>query len=251
MKPIHSDPAEILGIVIADIHLQPNDSHHPINQHFLDFLEIIAPQSKALYILGDLFEVWLGDDIGLVDYSTEIHAIKKLIDSGTQVFVQYGNRDFLMRTKFCQRTGIQLLPEEYPAEIGKHKMLMVHGDQLCTLDSGYQKMRKWFRKPWVQWLFLHLPKSKRIQIGHSMRQNSQNTGRSKPDEMMDTVQRSVENLMQHYPGYHTLIHGHTHKPALNHFMLDSKTYSRYVLSDWRPQTEYLEITNTELFIKAF
>lgn len=241
----------ILGIVIADIHLQPNAPNHPINQTFLRFLQMVAPTASTLYILGDLFEVWLGDDIGLTQYQTELAALKQLVDSGTQIYLQYGNRDFLMRKDFCQTTGIQLLPDEYPAEIGNHKLLMLHGDQLCTLDTQYQKMRGWFRKPIIQWLFLHLPKSKRLKIGKKMRQTSNSTGRSKSQQMMDAQQSAIESVFDHYPDYFTMIHGHTHQPALHQFQTHSHDYHRYVLSDWRPQADYLLITQQSLEIKPF
>lgn len=241
----------ILGMVIADIHLQPNHPTHPINQHFLKFLTGVAPKAEALYILGDLFEVWLGDDIGLIQYQTELTALKRLVDSGTQVYVQYGNRDFLMRKNFSKQTGIQLLPDEYPAEIGQHKLLMVHGDQLCTLDAQYQKMRKLFRNPIIQWLFLHLPKAKRMAIGQKMRQGSQQSTQAKNHAIMDVEQASIEQLFTHYPDYNTLIHGHTHRPNLHDFAMQERDYKRYVLSDWRPQATYLQITDSTLEIIAF
>lgn len=237
-----------LAFVIADIHLQSNDPQHPINQHFLQFIQQLAPKSSQLYILGDLFEVWLGDDIGLDDYAVELNAVKRLIDSGTQVFVQYGNRDFLMKKRFTQTTGIQLLPDEYPAEIGPHKLLMVHGDQLCTLDESYQKMRHWFRKPWVQWLFLKLSKKQRRKIGQKMRQTSNSTGRSKSTQIMDAQDVAIAELLQRYPDYHTLIHGHTHQPNYYEFELNHRPYERYVLSDWRPETNYLSIDSKQIQI---
>ncbi|WP_165395056.1 UDP-2,3-diacylglucosamine diphosphatase [Thiomicrorhabdus indica] len=250
MTASHSQP-KTLALVIADIHLQPNNPKHPINQHFLSFIQKVAPSSSKLYILGDLFEVWLGDDIGLQDYATELNALKYLIDSGTQVFVQYGNRDFLMKQRFSQTTGIQLLPDEYPAEIGPHKLLMVHGDQLCTLDENYQKMRRWFRKNWVQWLFLKLPQTQRKKIGSKMRQTSNSTGRSKSSEMMDAQESAIVALLNRYPDYHTLIHGHTHQPNHYEFTMNQHSYHRYVLSDWRPQTNYLSIDSQKIQIINF
>ena len=240
-----------LALVIADIHLQPNNPTHPINQHFLRFIQEIAPQSPQLYILGDLFEVWLGDDIGLDDYAIELNALKRLIDSGTQVFVQYGNRDFLMKQRFSQTTGIQLLPDEYPAEIGAHKLLMVHGDQLCTLDENYQKMRHWFRKRWVQWLFLKLPQTQRKKIGEKMRNTSNATGQSKSSEIMDAQDSAIIALFKRYPDYHTLIHGHTHQPNHYEFRLNQQNYHRYVLSDWRPQANYLSIDSQQVQVIDF
>lgn len=240
-----------LALVISDIHLQPNNPQHPINQTFLRFLSTTATKAPKLFILGDLFETWLGDDIGLQSYQTELYELKSLVEQGTQVFLQYGNRDFLMRQAFTDYTGITLLPDEYPAKIGTHKILMVHGDQLCTQDIAYQKMRKWFRTPWIQWIFLYLPKKQRLKIGQKMRHNSQSTGRSKSLEVMDAQQSAIEHLMQNYPDYRNLVHGHTHQPNHYQFKLNQQTIHRYVLSDWRPETTYLCIDADQITINHF
>lgn len=237
-----------LATVISDIHLQPDQPDHPINQAFLKFLYEVAPHSEKLYILGDLFELWLGDDIGLQQFASEIQALKQLNDSGTQIYIQYGNRDFLMRRAFTQAIGAQLLPDEYPAEIGAHKLLMVHGDQLCTEDHQYQKMRRWFRNPVIQWLFLHLPRKKRLAIGLKMRNESEQAGHNKSPQQMDVTETAVKELFDKHPGYRILIHGHTHKPAVHQYHFQGKDYQRYVLSDWRPQSNYLSVTGQAIEI---
>ncbi|QKI89378.1 UDP-2,3-diacylglucosamine diphosphatase [Thiomicrorhabdus xiamenensis] len=236
------DQTQQTSLVIADIHLQPNQLQHPINQTFLRFLQQKAIHAQRLYILGDLFEVWLGDDIGLQQYPTEIQALKELSNSGTELYLQYGNRDFLMRKRFQQASGVHLLADEYTLTIGDREVLILHGDQLCTDDIDYQKMRRIFRNPIIQWLFLHLPKSKRIKIGEKMRQESIQAGKTKNAEIMDITEEALQALLQRHPGCTTVIHGHTHKPAQHTHHFNGQDYQRYVLSDWRPATQYLSLT---------
>ncbi|MBO1924334.1 UDP-2,3-diacylglucosamine diphosphatase [Thiomicrorhabdus sp. 6S3-12] len=239
------------SLVIADIHLQPNQPQHPINQTFLRFLQQKAIHAQRLYILGDLFEVWLGDDIGLQQYPTEIQALKALSDSGIELYLQYGNRDFLMRKHFQQTSGVRLLPDEYTLQIGAQEILMLHGDQLCTGDIAYQKMRRIFRNPVIQWLFLHLPKSRRIKIGEKMRQESMQAGKDKNAEIMDITEDALQKLLERHPGCATVIHGHTHKPAQHTHHFNGHDYRRYVLSDWRPATQYLSLNADGIRIHEF
>jgi len=250
-QPSQQSYSKSLAYIIADIHLQPNQPEHPINQHFIQFIEQQAPQVASLYILGDLFEVWLGDDIGLQDYKIELAALKKLIDQGTQVFVQYGNRDFLMKKSFFRSTGIQQLPDEYPAEIGPHKILMLHGDQLCTHDEKYQKVRRWFRNPMVQWILLHLSQKRRKKIGQAMRKKSQQAGQQKSMEIMDVAPKTVIETFNRYPDYPVMIHGHTHRPDVHDLVQNDHAKTRYVLGDWRPDTVYISVTETEIEVHRY
>lgn len=238
-------------LIIADIHLQPSQPEHPINLAFKRFLLEVAIDAEQLIILGDLFEVWLGDDISLPLFSEEISALKQLTEKGVQVLVQYGNRDFLMRKAFCEASGSKLLPEEYHARFGHQHIIMVHGDQLCTDDISYQKMRRWLRNPLVQWLFLHLPKSRRKKIGRRMRNQSKQAGSNKNEQLMDVTPKAIAKLFNRHPDANVLIHGHTHKPQYQKRLINNKTIQHYVLSDWRPQSSYLFITENDITIHDY
>ena len=142
------------SLIIADVHLHPDDTH-PINHAFYAFLDTEASQADALYILGDLFEMWVGDDIGLEQYKTVVKLFAELTSSGLPIYLLFGNRDFLMRKAFWQATGINPIYEPYPLTLHGHKLLMLHGDSLCTDDKDYQRARKVLRNPVVMWLFLN------------------------------------------------------------------------------------------------
>ncbi|RUM92139.1 MAG: UDP-2,3-diacylglucosamine diphosphatase [Thiomicrospira sp.] len=227
----------------ADIHLHPNDAH-PINQAFYQFLEFEAPKADALYILGDLFEMWVGDDIGLEAYTTVIALFKKLTTNGTPIYLLYGNRDFLMRRAFWEATGIQHLKEPATVSIYNQTLLLLHGDVLCTDDKAFQRMRKILRNPVIMWLFLRLPKKKRLQIGDSMRRNSQRHTQHKSEMIMDVNAKEIEHLMVKHPRCDHLIHGHTHRPAHHPFVVQNKQKHRWVLGDWRPETQVLKISSS-------
>lgn len=230
----------------ADIHLHPDDSH-PINQAFYQFLEDEVPKADALYILGDLFEMWVGDDIGIEAYATVIGIFKKLTDNGTPIYMLYGNRDFLMRRKFWQASGIQILKEPTIVTLYNQTLLLLHGDALCTDDKAFQRMRNILRNPIIMWLFLRLPKKKRLQIGDSMRRSSQQHTRQKSDTIMDVNPEAIQQLLHQYPQCDHLIHGHTHRPAHHPLIINHQQKHRWVLSDWRPQTQVLKVSSTGTF----
>ncbi len=237
-------------IITADIHLVADDNH-PINQSFYSFLNTKATQAKSLYLIGDIFEAWVGDDINLAQYQTVINIFKKLTNQGLKIYLMYGNRDFLMGHKFWQATGIIKLPEPTIININNLNIILVHGDHLCTGDTKYQKMRSLFRKKIVQWLFLKLPKTTRINIGYKMRNKSTNDSSQKPITIMDVNQQAVINLFNKYPNSDNLIHGHTHKPNQHQFMLNNQPKNRWVLGDWRPAVEYISIHNNKIEFKNF
>lgn len=227
-------------LLVADIHLQP-DASHPINQAFIHFLETEARHADALYILGDLFEMWVGDDIGLVEYQTEIAALKRLSDSGIPIYGLYGNRDFLMRGAFWQASGIQPLADISCVTLYGLPLLLCHGDELCTEDRGYQRMRRLLRHPWVQRLFLWLPKKRRLAIGNAMRQGSKSSSQQKSMRYMDVTDTAVEALFKAHPQCDHLIHGHTHQPAHHQLQVNHQAKHRWVVGDWRPQAQILKI----------
>lgn len=227
-------------LIVADIHLQP-EPNHAINQAFMSFLQQDTANAQALYILGDLFEMWVGDDIGLEQYSPFIKQFKKLTDSGLAIYLQYGNRDFLMKQSFFEATGIQLLDDISVITLYNQPYLLLHGDTLCTDDKGYQKMRRIVRNRFIQWVFLHLCRKRRLFIGHKMRQNSQQQSQSKPAQIMDVNNQAVQQLFTQTPQVTHMIHGHTHRPKHHTIDIDNQTHHRWVLGDWRPQAKIIKI----------
>jgi UDP-2,3-diacylglucosamine hydrolase len=219
-------------LFVADIHLQP-EPDHPINQAFEKFLIDEAPKAEALYILGDLFEMWVGDDIGLEQYASIISKLKFLTDNGLPIYCQYGNRDFLMRESFWQATGIQFLVEPSQVTLYQHTYLIMHGDSLCTDDKSYQRMRSILRNAVVQWLFLNLGRKRRLAIGQKMRQGSAQQSQNKPQAIMDVNTQAVCDLFKQYPNVEHLIHGHTHRPAHHKIESGQQTLHRWVLGDWQ------------------
>lgn len=228
-------------LFIADVHLQP-DFSDPINQAFMHFLKEEAPKAQALYILGDLFEMWVGDDVGLTHYAPVIEEFARLTQAGLPIYLQYGNRDFLMRNEFWKATGIQKLKEPYPITLHGHSLLLMHGDALCTDDKEYQKMRRILRNPVVTWGFLHLPQKKRLQIGHNMREKSKKYSSNKAENIMDVSAEAVAALFKRYPEVTHLIHGHTHRPAHHTSTIEQQSKHRWVLGDWRPQSKILKVS---------
>lgn len=233
------------SLITSDVHLHTDDAH-PINQAFYRFLEAEAPQADALYLVGDLFERWVGDDIGLQEYATAVAKLSALTRSGTPVYLMYGNRDFLMGNAFCEATGVRILKDPCLVDFYGVPVLLSHGDQLCTDDREYQKMRRWFRNPLIQWLFLRLPKSKRQSIGDKLRRQSQTLSADKPEVIMDVNQSAVETLMSRYPQSCHLIHGHTHRPAHHPFEMADRRCHRWVLGDWRPEVQLLKISDNQV-----
>lgn len=230
-------------LITADIHLLPDDLH-PINQAFYQFLETQAPLADALYLLGDVFESWVGDDAGLEQYATAITKLRTLSEQ-IPVYLMYGNRDFLLGPAFWKATGIQHLSEPGLVDFYGLPVLLLHGDSLCTEDRSYQRMRRLFRNPLVQWIFLRRSKEKRLAIGKAMREKSQAMGQNKPENIMDVSAEAVETLFRRFPNCRTLVHGHTHRPARHDLILDGHAFTRWVLGDWRPQTQILRIDDQQ------
>ena len=238
------------SLIIADIHLHPDDSH-PINQAFYQFLTIEAPKADALYILGDLFEMWVGDDIGLEQYSTVIERFAKLTQAGLPIYLLFGNRDFLMRHAFWQATGIQPIYEPHALTLHGHQLLMLHGDGLCTDDTHYQRARKILRNPFITWLFLHLPKKTRLNIGNGMRNKSTTYNQNKAARIMDVNTKAVIKQLAQYPQVEHLVHGHTHRPGHHSLRVNHQPKQRWVLGDWRPQSKIIKVSKKGLSLEQY
>lgn len=218
---------------ISDLHLALEKPE--ITRKFLYFLQHYAVNAKALYILGDLFDVWVGDD----DFSPPINRLKKqfkqLTGSGTDIFLQAGNRDFLLGQQFCADTGISLLPDYVVIELNGVKTLLTHGDLLCTDDLAYQAFREKSRTLAWQQNVLSKPLLLRLLVARWYRIRSFFHKRGKSAEIMDVNQQTVEAVMRQYQVLR-LIHGHTHRPAIHNFSVDKQAAQRFVLSDWKKQT---------------
>jgi len=227
-------------LVVADIHLQPTQNH-PINKTFMDFLKQEAPLADALYILGDLFEMWVGDDVGLEMYAEFITEFKKLTDAGLPIYLQYGNRDFLMRKAFCDATGIKIIEDIALISLYDEPYLFLHGDTLCTDDVGYQRMRKVLRNQFFQWILLGLCRKRRLYIGNKLRQSSSDFTEKKSNQIMDVNQHSLCEVFKKFPQVTHMIHGHTHRPCHHIIQAEHKTLHRWVLGDWRPATQIIKI----------
>lgn len=217
-------------VFISDLHLEATQ---PANTSaFLNLLQTCQQQRvDALYILGDLFEVWIGDDDNSAYNLEIISALKSATDHGLKIYFLHGNRDFLIGKKFMQKTGCKLIDDETVISVYGQRVLLMHGDVLCTDDTEYLKSRKWMRKWWLQKLFMLLPLSKRKKIAAKMRDASSDHMRTLTESMMDVSQNAVKAVMQkHHVAY--LIHGHTHKPNIHRFNVLDSAATRMVLAAW-------------------
>ena len=216
-------------LFISDLHLSAE--RPAITGLFINFLNTQARQARALYILGDLFEAWLGDDLILPEYQDAIAAIKHLTDSGVPVYIMYGNRDFLMRDSFEKMTGAVLLADECIIDLYGVPTLLLHGDTLCTDDIKYQQFRQMVRNPkWQDELLAKSPEE-RLALAKHYREMSQMETAGKENEIMDVNQHAVQTAM-HNANATQLIHGHTHRPDTHTFELNGQTVKRIVLGDW-------------------
>jgi UDP-2,3-diacylglucosamine hydrolase len=215
--------------VISDLHL--SEDHPDMKDLFFNFLRNEAIHAKTLYILGDFFESWIGDDDRSI-FNEEIkHALKKASLNGLSIFFMHGNRDFLIGKRFLKETGCTLLPDEHLTSLYGIPMLFMHGDTLCTEDVKYLKFRKKARNWWIQKLFLLKSLKKRQALAKQYRAASLEHISTLPDRIMDVTQSEVERVMLKHKVLH-LIHGHTHRKAIHPFYLKGKLATRTVLGAW-------------------
>lgn len=226
-------------LFISDLHL---DEHRPdITDIFLHFLKD-AKQAEKLYILGDFFEAWIGDD-DLSEFNCMImDALREATRNGLPIDIMHGNRDFLLGKKFLRATGCKLLPDEHVINLYGVRTLLMHGDSLCTLDVKYQQFRKKSRT----WLYRTLASFKSLEarraIAEKLRTTSREYTSKTPAYIMDVTQSEVERLMQKHNVQH-LIHGHTHREAVHHFELNGKPATRTVLGPWHEHGSVLVCEN--------
>lgn len=225
-------------LLISDLHLEPQ--RPDITRAFVHFLQTRARQADALYILGDFFEVWVGDD-AMEPFQHEIaSALRELADSGTRLYLMHGNRDFMLGQGFCQLAGCTLLSDPCRVSFNGEPVLLMHGDSLCTSDAAYMRMRRLLRNPLSLWLLRHLPLTKRHVLARKLRKESQLQTRQKAASIIDVTPSEVPRLMRKY-GVRTLIHGHTHRPARHTLEVNGQSAQRIVLGDWDQQGWALQV----------
>jgi UDP-2,3-diacylglucosamine hydrolase len=224
-------------LFISDLHLSAQ--RPALVQLFLDFLHRRASQAEALYILGDLFEYWIGDDAATQpEYAPIVHGLHTLTQAGVPVYVMHGNRDFLLGAEFERLTGCRLLPEASTIDLYGEPVLLMHGDSLCTDDIAYQNFRRMVRDPrWVQG-FLSKGLAERDAIVRNLRETSKAATAEKQPEIMDVNPAAVETTLREH-GLRHLIHGHTHRPAQHRIRVDDQDARRTVLGDWYQQGSVL------------
>ena len=226
-------------LFISDLHL---DARRPATtQQLVQLLGGRARHADALYILGDLFEAWIGDDDDTLPGRTVVNALQACTSSGLPVFIMHGNRDFLLGGEFMQRSGATLLDDPAIIDLYGTPVLLTHGDLLCTDDTQYQAFRQRVREPGWQRDFLARPLAERRRLAAEMRDASHAAKHHKPEAIMDVSASAVTGLMRHH-GVRWLIHGHTHRPAIHEFDMDGAAALRMVLGDWYTSGSLLECT---------
>ncbi|WP_373184916.1 UDP-2,3-diacylglucosamine diphosphatase [Halopseudomonas sp.] len=235
-------------LFISDLHLQPE--RPDITRAFLYCLNTHARQVDELYILGDFFEVWLGDDEQSPLASEVITALAELSAAGTRIYLMHGNRDFLLGKRFCRAAGCTLLPDPTVVKLNGERVLLMHGDSLCTDDLAYMKMRRLLRNPLSLFILRSLSLNQRRKIGRKLRNESREQTRQKPGDITDVNLGQVAETMREH-NVRTLIHGHTHRPAIHQLVIDSEPAQRIVLGDWDCDGWLLEVDEQGYRLESF
>jgi len=226
---------------IADLHL--SDSRPDISAAFYHFLNthILNQDVDALYILGDFYEVWVGDDYETPLSKEVASRLKQISDSGTPVFFIHGNRDFIIRNKYAKQAGMTLLSEQTVIDLYGTPTIILHGDEMCTQDIEYQKFRKKARGWWWPRLMLALPLWYRRSVAKKAREKSKQNQAGKSLEILDVTQEAVLDVFAKHQ-VKNMIHGHTHRPNVHHYKEQGTELTRTVLGDWYTQGSYLVVT---------
>jgi UDP-2,3-diacylglucosamine hydrolase len=229
----------VTTLFISDLHL---DGARPdITAQFLDFLAREARRAQALYILGDLFEAWIGDDDPDPDKRRVLQGLRSITSAGVKTFLIHGNRDFLIGKRFCRETGVELLNDGTLIDVYGRRVLLMHGDLLCTDDHAYQRLRRIVRNPIVQFVLRRLSLRQRQRLAERMREGSKEHIKSMDiaaPQIMDVNQDEVRRTFERY-GVDCIVHGHTHRPAVHEMQIDAHKVVRIVLGDWYEQGSVL------------
>ncbi|WP_163649393.1 UDP-2,3-diacylglucosamine diphosphatase [Modicisalibacter sp. 'Wilcox'] len=218
-------------LLISDLHLHPGAPE--VADGFLRYLDGPARQAECLYLLGDIFEAWIGDDHRGEFETGILEALRRLSDAGTALYFMHGNRDFLVGEGFAEATGATLLGDPSVVELGGERVLLMHGDSLCTRDEAYMAFRAKARDFQWQAQILALPVEQRLALARDLRRQSGEANSTKAEDIMDVTPSEVERVMAEH-GVRTLIHGHTHRPAVHELEVDGQPARRIVLGDWQP-----------------
>lgn len=236
-----------LTLFISDLHL--DGSRADITDQFLAFLRTEARHADALYILGDLFETWIGDDDPDADKRRIQTALRELTSSGVACYVMHGNRDFLLGRRFCANTGCRLINEGTIATINGRNALLLHGDTLCIDDRSYQRLRRIVRNPFVKLIFKLMSLQQRQKLAAKIRAGSKAHIQQSMTSIMDVNQQAVSaEFAQH--GVDLMIHGHTHRPAIHTLEVNGKPATRIVLGDWYEQGSVLRWQGQHLDLQS-
>jgi len=238
----------VATLFIADLHLSTEEP--AITAGFLRLLEGEARTAEALYILGDLFEAWIGDDDPNPLHAAIAAAIRALVESGVPCYFIHGNRDFLIGKRFARQSGMTLLPAEKVLTLYGERVLIMHGDTLCTDDVGYQRFRAKVQQRWLQTLFLSLPLFIRQRIAAKMRAGSKASNQTKSDAIMDVNQQAVSEVMRQHHVRH-LIHWHTHRPAIHDLQIEGHPARRYVLGAWHQEGSMIKASENGIELLFF
>ncbi|MBS0309602.1 MAG: UDP-2,3-diacylglucosamine diphosphatase [Proteobacteria bacterium] len=236
-QPAQTEKAqpEPVALFISDLHLHESLPH--TTQAFFDFLATRAIKAQRLYLLGDLFEFWAGDDDISTPYPQQvIDALKRVSDAGVALYWMAGNRDFLVNRRFAKATGAKLLSDPHNVTLVGKKLVLAHGDEQCTSDTAYMTWRAQVRQPDWQRTFLALPLGQRKSIIEGMRDRSRAANSQKSYEIMDVNADAIAALFRK-SGASVMIHGHTHRPARHEYEESGKQLLRYVLPDWNCDVE--------------
>jgi UDP-2,3-diacylglucosamine hydrolase len=223
-------------LFVSDLHLSAERPEQL--DLFLDFAARVQSTARALYVLGDLFEVWLGDDDDTPPHARVIDALKAVSNAGVDLHVGHGNRDFLFGHRFAHATGATLMADFEIIDLYGQQALLTHGDLLCTRDVKYQRFRKLVRNPVVRTAFLSTPLSVRRRIALKTQSSTKASMRGKADFIMDVDEDTVTSVMAQHE-VRLLIHGHTHRPGTHDFDIDGQACRRIVLGDWYEQDSVL------------
>src|SRR2546430_11868862 len=227
-------------LFISDLHLAPE--RPGLVEAFHQFMRGPARGAAALYAIGDLFDAWLGDDQVKEPLAASVAAaFAEVAATGTPVYLQRGNRDFLLGERFAKASGATLLPDAVVHDLHGTRTLIMHGDQLCTDDVGYQRFRAWWQDPVHRRRFLALPFFIRRGIGAALSAGSRRAIENKPEAIMDVNADAVASALRER-GVSRLIHGHTHRPAHHAHDIDGRVCERQVLADWYRKASYLEVS---------
>lgn len=241
-------PPSLPSLFISDLHLMPE--RPDVARAFHLFMQNKALEAKSVYILGDFFEYWIGDD-AMDSFHLEIaESLLRYIATGRQIFFMPGNRDFLVGKAFCRKTGIIWLDDPTLITLDSTPILLMHGDSLCTLDASYLRFRRIVRNPFIQKIFSLLPLTLRKTIATQLRSKSRAAGSEKSLTIMDVTSEAVTQSLQEQQSL-TLIHGHTHRPAVHDLTLANEHGQRIVLGDWDKNGWYLEYNAGHFNLEQF